>query len=219
MSGLYTAIGAAALSAAGSGANAYSQNQNMRKEDNQSAQSIVQQGQINAKAEQAVGNLNQSIAKSNPATATKDQTAAYLAAANAAPSTTPSVPGGSKRYTQAAAGAKSDISDYARQTAGNAAAVAAPQLQRIGEGNQIADTASQLGRFNDQSASEQGILKTQLAGDQANPWLSSLSQVLSGAGNGLSSYAGYKKGQGMGGGGYNITPLGAGSQSLDAYGS
>lgn len=200
MSGVYTAIGAAALSAAGSGVSAYSQNQNMRKQDDQAAGSIIKQGQINSKAEAAVGDLNKSIAKSNPDDATKQQTAAYLQAAQQAPTTTPTVPGGSKRYTQAQAASKADIGQYARATAGNAAAVAAPNLQRIGEGNQIANVASELGRFNDESASEQGILKTQLAGDQANPWLSSLSQVLSGAGSGLSTYGGYRAGgKGMGG--------------------
>lgn len=213
MSGLYTAIGAAALTAAGSGVNSYSQNQNMRKEDAQSAQSIINQGKINSQAETAVGNLNKSIAQSNPNTATKDQTAAYLAAAHqaaASGNTTPVVAGASKRYAQAQGGAQQDIENYARGTAANTAAVAAPQLQRIGEGNQIADTASQLGRFNDQSASEQAMLHTELAGDQANPWLSATSQLLSGAGNGLSTYAGYKKGQGMGGSTPNYALIGAG---------
>lgn len=203
MTGLYTAIGATALSAAGSGVNAYSQNQTMRKQDSQTAAAITQQGAINSKAEQAVGNLNNSIAKADPNEATKQQTAAYLAAANQAAKTdtTPTVAGASKRYAQASMGAQSDIANYGRSTAANTAAVAAPSLQRIGEGNQIADTASQLGRYNDESASEQGILKTQLAGDAQNPWLSATSALLSGAGSGLSTYAGYKKG-GMGGGSY-----------------
>lgn len=198
MSGLYTAIGSAALTAAGSGVNAYSQNQNMRTQDNQAAQSIIKQGQINSKATHAVDDLNTSISRSSPNAAVKQQTAAYLAAANAAPSTIPTVPGGSKRYTEAAAGAKADVANYARTTAGNAAAVNAPALQRIGEGNQIANVASELGRYNDESSAEQGILKTQLAGDQANPWLTSLGSVLSGAGSGLSTYAGYRKSMGGG---------------------
>lgn len=213
MSGLYTAIGAAALSAAGSGVSSYSQNQTMRKQDNQLAASTIKQGGINSQAENAVSKLNDSVARSNPNDATKQQTAAYLQAAQQAAKTAPTnpaVPGGSKRYSQAVAGSKADISDYARSTAGNAAAVAAPQLQRIGEGNQIADTASQLGRYNDTSASEQGILRTQLAGDQANPWLSSLSQVLQGAGSGLSTYGGYRKGGGSGMGGSSGYVVGGG---------
>lgn len=208
MTGTYTAIGAAALSAAGAGANAYSQNQNMRKQDSQSAQSIIQQGAINSKAESAVSQLNANIAKSNPNDATKQQTAAYLAAIQQANPTqsvvNPNVPGGSKRFTQAQAASKADVANYARSTAGNMAAVAAPNLQRIGEGNQIGNVASELGRYNDESAAEQGILKTQLAGDQANPWLTALSGVLSGAGSGLSTYSGYRKGVGSGMGGSNI---------------
>lgn len=199
MSGLYSAIGAAALSAAGTGANAYAQNQDMRTKDSQAAASIVKQGQINSKAEGAVGQLNNTIAKSNPAEAQKQQMAAYTQAIQqAAPTqsaTNPGVPGGSKRYSEASAASKADVASYARATAGNEAAVAAPSLQRIGEGQQIGNVASELGRFNDESSSEQGILKTQLAGDQANPWLTSLSGVLEGAGQGLSTYGGYKSGQ------------------------
>lgn len=206
MSGVYSAVGAAALSAAGAGVNAYSQNQNMRKQDSQAAQSIINQGAINSKAEGAVNNLNASIAKSNPDSASKAQQAAYMDAIRRAAPTqgnvNPSTPGGSKRFQQAQAASKDDIAQYARSTAANDAAVAAPSLQRIGEGNQIANVASELGRFNDESTGEQGILKTQLAGDQANPWLSALSGVLSGAGSGLSTYGGYQaagKKQGMGG--------------------
>lgn len=198
MSGLYSAIGAAALSAAGTATNAYSENQNMRKQDSQAADSIIQQGKINSKAEGAVGQLNNSIAKSNPQNAQKQQTAAYLAAIQQAQptqsATNPGVPGGSKRYTEANAASKDDIANYARATATNTAAAAAPSLQRIGEGQQIGDVASQLGRFSDESNSEQGILKTQLAGDQANPWLTSLAGVLQGAGSGLSTYGGYQAG-------------------------
>lgn len=203
MSGLYTAIGAAALSAAGTGVNAYNQNQQMRKQDNDAATSIVNQGRINSQAEGAVKNLNDNIAKSTPTKNTQDQTAAYLQAINSQPAaanTTPKVAGGSKRYTEAQGAAAQDVANYGRSTAENAAAVAAPSLQRIGEGNQIANVASELGRYNDQSANEQGLLRTKLAGDTANPWLGAFSQLLQGAGSGLSTYGGYRSGsKGMGG--------------------
>src|SRR6201999_186756 len=97
MSGLYTAIGAAALSAAGTGVNAYSQNQNMRRQDNQAAAATMAQGSINQKAENAVSNLNNSIARSNPDAATKTQQAAYTQAAQQAAKVsnpTPTVAGG-----------------------------------------------------------------------------------------------------------------------------
>lgn len=220
MSGLYSAIGAAALSAAGSGVNAYSQNQNMRTQDNQAAAATIKQGAINSQAEKATGNLNASIAKSNPADAQKAQMAAYMQALQQAQptqsTTNAPVPGGSNRFAQASAASKADVANYARATANNTAAVAAPALQRIGEGNQIADTASQLGLLNDQSAQEQGILKTQLAGDQANPWLTSLSGVLQGAGNGLSTYAGFSGGAPKK---YSLSQYGSGAAANDALAS
>ena len=195
MSGAFTAAAVASL--VGAGVNSYAQNQNMRKEDNQTAQSIINQSQINAKAEKAVGDLNSSIAKSNPAQAQTQQNAAYVKAlqdANLVQGTSiPGVSGASKRYNQAATAARSDVNNYARQTASNLAATAAPQLQRIGEGNQIANTASDLGLLNDQSSAEQALLKTRLAEDQANPWLTSVATLLQGAGQGYASYAGGRK--------------------------
>lgn len=197
MSGIFTAL---ALTAVGTGTSMYAQNQNLKNQDQQQAQSIIKQGQINQQAEKAVSNLNQNIAKSNPDAAQKQQMQAYMQALQQAQPTqsavNSNVPGGSKRFVQAQAASKNDIANYARSTAANTAAVAAPALQRIGEGNQIADVAGQLGRFADTSGQEQQILRTQLAGDQANPWLTSLGTVLQGAGQGMSSYAGWNGGGG-----------------------
>lgn len=201
MSGLYTALVVTAL---GTGVNQYSQNQNLKNQDNQAAASIRNQMTLNNKAESDVNTLNQSVARSNPQDAQKAQDAAYVAAIRNASATqgtvNPAVKGASKRYGDAVAGSQADVNNYARSTANNLAATVAPQLQRIGEGNQIADTASQLGIINDASNSEQGLLRTRLAGDAANPWLSSLGTILQGTGQGLATNAGYKKGgQGMGG--------------------
>lgn len=199
MTGLYTALTVAALSTLGTGVTAYSQNQNMRKQDQQAADSIRQQQQINSQAENAVGNLNKSVARSTPQDAQNSQTAAYVKALQDASATQgaaiPNVKGGSKRYDQAVTDSRADVNNYARQTASSLAATAAPQLQRIGEGQQIANVASDLGRYNDQSGAEQGLLKTQLAGDMSNPWLDSVGGLLNGAAAGYSTYAGSKRGQ------------------------
>jgi len=198
MSGLYTAITAAALSAVGTGVSAYNQNQTMRKQDSQAASNLIKQQAINSQATQKVDQLNSAIAKSNPDDARKQQTAAYLEALNRAAPTqgtvTPATKGASKRFAQATAGAQQDVSDYARSTANNLAATAAPSLQRINEGNAIAGTASGLGLLNDQSNNQQGIFRTQLAGDANDPWLGALSGLLQGAGAGASTYAGGRSG-------------------------
>lgn len=213
MSGVFTA--AAALSLIGSGTAAYSQNQNLRKQDSQTAASIINQGKLNSQATSQVSQLNTKIAQANPQDAQKSQTAAYLEALRQANPTqsgvNPAVKGASKRYDQASADSQADVAKYARSTAGNLAATAAPQLQRIGEGNQIADTASNLGLLNDTSASEQGLLRTQLAGDSADPWLGAISGLLQGAGSGLATYGGYKSGGKKGAGGDGGTmPAGGG---------
>lgn len=199
MTGLYTAIAAAALSAIGSGVGAYSQQQNLKNQDKQAAANIIAQGKINSEATGKVNDLNQQIAKSNANDQTKNQTADYIQALQRANPTqagaTAPVKGGSKRFAEANAQSTADVNKYARDTAGAMAATAAPQLQRIGEGNAIASTASDLGLLNDKSNMQQGIFKTQLGGDQSNPWLNSLSGLLQGSGSGLSTYAGMQAGK------------------------
>lgn len=220
MSGAYVSVASAVAAAAGEGLNAYNQNQNMRKQDNQTAQSIIRQGDLTKQAGQQVKSLTDKIAGSNPDDAVKQQNAAYLSAlqqANPTQSTvSPAVGGASKRYTQATDAAKSDVANYGRSTASALAKTAAPQLQRIGEGNEIANTASNLGLISDASGAESGLLKTRLAGDSTNPWLGALSQVLQGAGQGGSMYAGYRMG-GMGATkkapGYSDTPTGMGGSN------
>lgn len=188
------AAAAAALGAIGTGVNAYSQRQNMRNQDRQAAAAITAQGDLNKQASQKVTDLTGKIAASDPNAAQKQQMASYLQALTQANPTqsgaNPAVPGGSKRFVEATANSKGDVANYARSTASALAATAAPQLQRINEGNQIAGTASDLGLLQDSSNAQSGILKTKLAGDAPNPWLSSLSEVLQGAGQGGSIYAG-----------------------------
>jgi hypothetical protein len=197
MSGLFTAAAVASL--VGTGASAYANNQNLRKQDNQAAASIIKEGALNSQAGADVAKTNAAIAKSNPDNTQKQQNAAYLAALQQAQPTqagvNPGVKGASKRYNQATANSQQDVNDYARSTASNLASTAAPQLQRINEGNVIANTASKLGLLNDTANAQGGLLKTQLAGDQADPWLSSIGTLLQGAGQGASSYAGYKSGK------------------------
>jgi hypothetical protein len=196
MTGLYTGLAAAAISALGAGTSMAVTQGNLKKQDSQAAANIIKQGQINSKATNKVNELNANIAKSDPNAAEKQQTAAYLKALQQADpaqsGVNPAVKGASKRYDAATGAAKADVGNYARSTAQAMAATAAPQLQRIGEGNRIAGTASDLGLLNDQSNMQNGIFKTQLAGDTNDPYLSSLSGLLQGAGSGLSTYAGTK---------------------------
>jgi len=162
MSGVFTAV--AALTLAGTGATAYANNQNLRKQDSQTASSIIKQGALNSQATSDVNKVNAAIARSSPQDAQKAQNAAYLKALQEAQPTqsgvNPGVKGASKRYGDASAASQQDVGNYARATASNLAATAAPQIQRIGEGNAIANTASNLGLLNDSSGAQAGLLRT-----------------------------------------------------------
>lgn len=202
MSGLYTAIGAAALSVAGEGVSSYNQNQSLKQQQNQATNEIEQQQQLQQQAESKVRNTVTQVAQANPNAAANSQLAAYKQALtqqaqNVASPTGmgASVPGASKRYTQAQGAAQENVNDYANTQATNAADTAGAQLQRIGEGQDIASTASQLGLLQDTSQNKSGELNVQLAGDQPSPWLTALGGALSGAGSGLGTYAGTKYGK------------------------
>lgn len=202
MSGGYTALGAALLSAAGEATNSYAQNQNLKQQQNQTIAQINEQKDLQQQAEARVKNTVQTVKQANPNAAQDQQLEAYKKALTqqAQNVTSPtgmgaSVPGGSKRYAQAEQAAQSNVNNYANTQATNAAATAGAQLQRLGEGQSIASTASDLGMLQDTSQNQQGILKTQLAGDQADPWLTALSGALQGAGNGLGTYAGTQYGK------------------------
>lgn len=186
MSGYGLAAGAV-VTALGAGTTMYANNQNQKNQNAQEAQSIEQQQNLERQGASDVSQTTAKVAQANangPAQQLLQKYQQALTAANPTQGIS-SVAGGSKRYAEGAASAKANVNDYASAMAGNSAVTGGAQLSRIGTGNDIADTASNLGLLNGQSSNAQAVLNAQLKGDQANPWTLAAGQVVQGLGTGL----------------------------------
>lgn len=190
MSGVGLAAGAI-VSAVGAGVQANNANKNKNNQLNQLAASNATQAGLDNQAMADVNGTANAIGNSTPAAGTNQLLGAYKAAlAQAAPSqgaALPAISGASSRYAKGVASAKANINDYATAMAKNMATTGGAQLQRISDANRIAQTASDLGALQTQSGNTTGALKTQLAGDQANPWTNALGSVAEGVGSGMMS--------------------------------
>jgi hypothetical protein len=107
------------------------------------------------------------------------QSSAAVQNSNAA---SPDVPGASKAYKQEQAQASGSAQNYVNAIANSAATTQGTQLERVGEGEDIANTATQLGGLQQQSNEQNYVTKLQVEATQENPWLKSLGMLLSGAG-------------------------------------
>lgn len=186
MSGYGLAAGAV-ISAIGAGTSMYAQNQNQKNQNNQLAQNIEQEQNLEKEGANQVAQTTSKVAQANangPAQQLLQKYQQALTQANPTQAIS-SVPGGSKRYAESAASAKANVNDYANAMASNSAITGGAQLSRIGTGNDIADTASNLGLLNGQATNASGVLNAQLKGDQANPWTTALGSIVQGVGSGV----------------------------------
>jgi hypothetical protein len=196
------AIGALVASLAGTATQAYAQHQQLVKQDQITAQGIVQQGDIQKKAEGDVSNtvktLNQSTADVNAKSAQQlgAYTNALKQASPIAKSDNPNVPGASSAFKAASASAQTSANDYTGAIAKSAATTQGTQLERVGEGQTIASTASDLGVLSNQSAESNYVTQLKVRATQQNPWLQAVSALAKGASIGMGAAAG----AGFGGG-------------------
>jgi hypothetical protein len=190
-------IAAVAAAVAGAGTTAYANNQALKQQDEIAAQGILAQGKLQKQGETDVNNTTQTLAQSNAKVQQQSdsQLAAYRAALQQSQgisqSASPDVPGSSKAYKaeQAAAGAGAD--KYVNAIADSAATTQGTQLERIGEGQAQAATATQLGDLTRQSDEQSYVTKLQIQATQANPWLLALGTTLSAAGAVMGAGAGF----------------------------
>lgn len=180
----------AALAAAGAATSSYAQNQQLKKQDQIAAQGIIKQGQFQKQGEADVATTIGQVAKSNAKTqdTANDQLAQYRAAlqqgAGINASASPNVPGAGKAYKGAQAVAGAGAKDYTDAIAGSAATTQGTQLERVGENEQLADTAGKLGQLQGQAQNENYLTKLKVQSTQANPWLTGLGSLMSAAGSG-----------------------------------
>lgn len=179
----------AALAAAGAATSGYAQSQQLKKQDSIAAAGIVKQGQINNQAEndvkQNVVSASQSNAKTQAASAA--QLASYQKALEAGNAQTgaadPNVPGASKAFGAEQAKSKASASDYVDAIANSAATTNGTQLERVGENQEMGQTAQNLNDLGRQSQEQSYVTKLQVAATKANPWISGLGTALSAAGS------------------------------------
>lgn len=205
MSGAYSAATAAALTIAGSAAEAYGNNQTLRKQDSIAAQGIRNQTALQTQAQQGVQKTIQKVGVDNAANDAQNQKiqqAQYMAAlARAAPvqgSSLTTTPGASSRYAQQVVDAQAANKSFGAGQASLMARTTAPQLTQMQDQQNLGNEATQLGLLNDTSNSQANLTKLQAGSVQVNPWLLAASAALKGAGAGMSTYGGAKKVPGNG---------------------
>lgn len=194
---LTPALIAAGLSMAGTAVSQYATAQQLKKQDSIAAEGIMKQGQLQQQAERDVGSNIKSAAQSTADVQKKtaSQLSAYTkaiqAGSSAAGATNPSVPGASKAFKEAQGQAVAGANKYVGDIASSAATTQGTGLERVQEGERMAETATQLGDLSRQSNEQNYVTKLQVQATQANPWLKAAGTLLQGAGMGYGMYAGW----------------------------
>lgn len=194
----------AALAAAGAATSSYATHQQLTKQDSIAAAGIIKQGDMQKQGENDVSATTGQLAKSNATT--QQQTNAQLAAYRSAlqqssgisNSADPNVPGASKAYKASQATAGATAGTYVDALAKSAATTEGTQLERVGENQDMAQTATNLGVLNQQSQEQNYVTQLKVRATQANPWLSSLGTLMSAAGTAFGGAAGMAGGATVG---------------------
>ena len=189
-------VAAMAASVAGAATSAIATGQQQNRQNDIAAAGILKQGQLQKQAENDVGQTVNTLNASNASTQAKtaQQLNAYrsalLQAQPLSAAASPGVPGASKAYGAAQAASSGSASDYVNKIATSAATTQGTQLERVNEGQSMADTATKLGVLGQQSGEQSYLTKLQVSSTQANPWVKGLGMLLQGAGMGLGMASG-----------------------------
>jgi len=208
LGGILTATGYGAgvgipmmLGGAGTVASGVATADQLKQQNDIAAAGIIQQGMLQKRGESDVGNLVSSKIAQSTATAqqkTAQQLAAYRSALTQSSaidsSASPNVPGASKAYKAEQGTASTTANTYVNALANSAAVTQGTQLERVGEGEDIASTAGQLGLLSTQSNEQNYVTQLQMKATQANPWLNSLGMLLKGAGAAYGAVGGLASG-------------------------
>lgn len=190
--GFELAAGAAALSTAGAGAQAYGNNQALRSQDREAAAGIMRQAALQRQAQSGVADTIQKVAQADPKAIAAKQNATYVDALRRAAATQKGpiskVGGASDRYNADAGAAQDATAKFGTDQAALMARTDAPQLQRMQESQQIGREATNLGLLNDTSSAQAYLTKLRTAAIQPNPWIQGGGALLKGAGAGMSAY-------------------------------
>jgi hypothetical protein len=189
----------AAIAAAGSIGNAVNQRNATQRSSNAETQALLDQEQYRQQASDAVKNLTQNVAKSNPQQIANQETSNFVntlrknEAGSAQPGATSSVPdtnfgapvsalppaaGASARYKSDTGKAQTEAQSYGNTIASEMGNIDAAVRQRQNEGLAMQTLGTNLNTLGAESYTKNFVdqLRAQAAGQQ-NPWVSMFSNI------------------------------------------
>lgn len=177
----------AVLSLVGAGASYYANNQAAKRQNNAALAGIQQQEALQKQANARVAQTIGKVASSNPQQYQQQDTKQYLtalqqarAAAQQGYGTNPNPTGGNALQSWINRDNAAQTA-YANQSAGNLAAVEAPQQQRMNEGFQLGNLGSDLGATGINSRNDYYLTNMAVNAAKPNPWLLAFGQAAQGA--------------------------------------
>jgi hypothetical protein len=184
---------AALVSAAGTGASLYTQQDAAARQDRIAAQGIAQQAELSRAGQRRVSQEAQTVQESNPEAAKQNARTDFMAALQRAKLTQggaglESAPGAvSGRYGADIGAARAAAGAENATTADLLARIVAPTEQRLREGQGAAAAASDLSLLGGRSSGMDFLTRLRTAGQTANPWISGIGQGLA---SGAQAWAG-----------------------------
>lgn len=159
----------------------------LRKQDGATAAGILRQAAISRQADQRVTDNIRQLEGSTPEAERATANSEFMQALRQASlqdggSDGFSTPGAtSDRFNSGTQVVRKAIGNESKATAGQLARIDAPINQRVREGQQRANTASQLSMLERDSAAQDFLTRLRVASIQPNPWVMAASQLGQGA--------------------------------------
>lgn len=168
------------IMAAAAGAQHYNTERTARRQDQQAAEGIRQQGRLQRDADARVGQEVESLAASNAADERRQRLEDYMTSLRRNQSTmgeglAPMI--GSDAFREDSARGLADATSQTERTAGLMSRMDAPMMQRQGEAFGYGNLATDIGLIGRRSAGDAFINDLRLRGIRRNPWIDFGSQV------------------------------------------
>lgn len=181
------------LSAIGTGAGAYANNQALKKQDNIAAQGIRRQSQLSQEADSRVRQQIADTANSKPAADQASEEAQLMAAIRSQRAPQPEVlgagSGASTRFAEDVANSRRTGNANVAQLITNLSKIDAPAIQRQREAVGTNRAATDLGLLGLRSQSEDFLTKLRASQVRPNPWVTALGSLAHGVGSGMAANA------------------------------
>lgn len=183
-------MGAAAipliLSAVGTGASMYNNNQVQKRQEEATAEGLRQQQVRQQQADAAVASQINNVKNSSPEASREASTKAFMDQLQRSRQQAITT-GGGDRYGNELNAAGTDVDNYGKKVADTLARISAPELQRQGEAQQFARTASDLGGISRNSAADDFLTQLRLRSIRPDAGIGALGSLAGGVANGLAS--------------------------------